>query len=67
MTLEKNRLNAKVENLELSLKQTLEEHSSAEKGISKYEKSTVAAGSTKGASNKAIENQPPAGILKMTK
>lgn len=35
-------------------------------GISKYEKSTVAAGSTKGASNKAIE-QPASGILKMTK
>lgn len=49
MRLEKDRLIAKVENLELSLKQTLEEHSSSQEKMatSKFEKSTAQAMSAK--------------------
>ena len=47
MRLEKDRLIAKVENLEISLKQLQDEQDnegSVDKGLSKYEKSSVAAG-----------------------
>ena len=68
MRLEKDRLIAKVESLEISLKQTIEDHSASQDKLaqSKFEKSTAGALSAKGASAKGTESQP-GGILKMTK
>ena len=73
MRLEKDRLIAKVENLEISLKQLHDEQNneeSLEKGLSKYEKSSIAAApSQKVGANSAIGQNAsqPNGILKMTK
>ena len=61
MRLEKDRLIAKVENLELSLKQLHDEQNndeSLEKGLSKYDKSSVAAAtSQKGGTTSAAAGQ----------
>ena len=73
MRLEKDRLIAKVENLELSLQQLKDEQTnedSVDKGLSKYDKSSVAAAtSQKGAAQSTTgQNQSqPTGLLKMTK
>lgn len=59
MRLEKDRLNAKVENLQISLKQMKEDQNqdeSVEKGLSKYEKSSVAAATSQKGGQSAAAN-----------
>ena len=60
MRLEKDRLNAKVENLQISLNQMKEDQNqddSVEKGLSKYEKSSVAAATSQRGGQSAAANQ----------